>query len=146
MIILGIHDGHNCGATLCHDGKIVHSVSEERITRIKNDVGFPKKAILRCLEAYGIKKTEIDYVAYASLFMHSPNHLKDPGSWYKLSLNDQIRDNKKPKKYQKIIFEKRIKERKKIIKNLINIDDKKILFYDHHFCFFSFVDWKNVWP
>ena len=134
MIILGIHDGHNCGATLCHNGKIVHSVCEERITRKKNDVGFPKKAILRCLEAYGIKKTEIDYVAYSSLFMHSPNHLKDPGSWYKLSLNDQIRDNKKPKKYQKIIFEKRIKERKKIIKNLINIDDKKILFYDHHFC------------
>ena len=134
MIILGIHDGHNCGASLCHDGKIVYSVCEERITRVKNDVGFPKKSILRCIEAYGIKKTDINYVAYASRFMHSSNHLKDPGSWYKLSLNDQISDSKKPKKYQKIIFEQRTKERRKIIKNLINIDDKKIFFFEHHFC------------
>ena len=31
--ILGIHDGHNCGATLTRDGVIVASISEERITR-----------------------------------------------------------------------------------------------------------------
>ena len=46
MIILGIHDGHNCGASLCHDGKIVYSLLEERLTRKKNDVGFPKNSIL----------------------------------------------------------------------------------------------------
>ena len=134
MIILGIHDGHNCGASLCHDGKIVYSILEERITRVKNDVGFPKNAILNCLKAYGIKSSEIDYAVYSSKFMHSPNHLRDPGSWYKLSLRDQISDSKKPKRYQKIIFEQRKTERKDLIKKLIKIPDDKILFYDHHFC------------
>ena len=41
--VLGIHDGHNCGATLVSDGKVVASVSEERLTRRKNEVGFPEK-------------------------------------------------------------------------------------------------------
>ena len=134
MIILGIHDGHNCGASLCHDGKIVYSLLEERITRKKNDVGFPKNSILHCLKEYGVKNSEIDYVVYSSNFMHSSNHLKDPGSWYKLSLEDQINDSKKPKKYQKIIFQQRTKERINKIKNLLKITKEKILFYDHHFC------------
>ena len=43
MIILGIHDGHNCGASLCHDGKIVYSLLEERLTRKKKMTwGFQK--------------------------------------------------------------------------------------------------------
>mgnify|MGYP001162582552 FL=1 len=134
MIILGIHDGHNCGASLCHDGKIVYSLLEERLTRKKNDVGFPKNSILECIRAYGIKNSDIDYVVYSSRFMHSAKHLQDPGSWYKLSLTDQLNDSKKPKKYQKIIFEQRTNERIKEIKNLINIKKEKIIFYDHHFC------------
>ena len=134
MIILGIHDGHNCGASLCHNGKIVYSFLEERLTRKKNDVGFPKKSAIECIKSYGIKNSDIDYVVYSSKFMHSANHLKDPGSWYKLSLEDQLNDSKKPKKYQKIIFEQRKKERVNIINKLINIKKDKILFYDHHFC------------
>ena len=31
IYILGIHDGHNCGATLTRGGAIVASVSEERL-------------------------------------------------------------------------------------------------------------------
>ena len=134
MIILGIHDGHNCGASLCHNGKIVYSILEERITRKKNDVGFPKLSIINCIKLYGIKYSDIDYAVYSSKFMHSANHLKDPGSWYNLSLEDQINDSKKPKKYQKIIFDQRTKERIHVINNLIKIPKEKILFYDHHFC------------
>ena len=43
--ILGIHDGHNSGATLISDGVVVASVCEERLTRRKNEVGYPEKAI-----------------------------------------------------------------------------------------------------
>ena len=35
MIILGIHDGHNSGATIIKDGEILASVLEERLTRKK---------------------------------------------------------------------------------------------------------------
>ena len=47
MIILGIHDGHNCGASLCHNGKIVYSILEERITE-------REKIPLRKIRARGI--------------------------------------------------------------------------------------------
>lgn len=134
MIVLGIHDGHNCGASLCHNGKIVYSILEERITRKKNEVGFPKKSILACIKNYNIKFSDIDFAVYSSKFMHSANHLKDPGSWYKLGLSDQISDSRKPKKYLKIIFEERTKERTNQIKKLIKIDERNIFFYDHHFC------------
>lgn len=40
--ILGIHDGHDCGATLTRNGEIVASVCEERTTRRKNEVGYPR--------------------------------------------------------------------------------------------------------
>ena len=32
VYILGIHDGHNCGATVTRNGQVLASVSEERLT------------------------------------------------------------------------------------------------------------------
>ena len=46
MIILGIHDGHNCGASLLRNGEIIASVSEERLNR-KNEVGYPKTQLMK---------------------------------------------------------------------------------------------------
>ena len=45
IYILGIHDGHNSSASLSKNGKIISSVLEERLTRNKNEVGYPQKAI-----------------------------------------------------------------------------------------------------
>ena len=50
MYILGIHDGHNCGAALINEGKVVTSISEERLTRKKNEVGYPRLSIEECLK------------------------------------------------------------------------------------------------
>ena len=43
-MILGIHNCHDAGAALVEDGKIVGAVNEERFTKRKNDVGFPKNS------------------------------------------------------------------------------------------------------
>ena len=45
MIVLGIHDGHNSGASVFKDGKLLSAISEEKISRKKNEYGFPKKSI-----------------------------------------------------------------------------------------------------
>ena len=45
MIILGIHDGHNCGASLFQNGTLLIAISEEKITRNKNEYGYPEKSI-----------------------------------------------------------------------------------------------------
>lgn len=42
MNIIGIHDGHNAAVALIRDGEIVHALQEERVSRVKNQHGFPK--------------------------------------------------------------------------------------------------------
>jgi carbamoyltransferase len=134
MYILGIHDGHNCGATIIKDGKILASVLEERLTRRKNESGFPKKSIIYCLKICKIKKHELDKVVYASNFMHDSKYLKDPLAWYRVGIKEQVEDAKKPKLYQKFIFKQRKIERIDKIKKLIGISKTKVSFLDHHLC------------
>jgi len=134
MYILGIHDGHNCGATIVKNGKICVSILEERITRKKNEVGFPSKSIIACLNFLNLKKNDISEVVFSSEFMHSKDYLINPLAWYKVNFNDQKNDENKPKDYLKIIFKQRTEERKLEIKKLLKIKDDKIKFYNHHFC------------
>ena len=48
MIILGISVCHNSSASLMINGEIKGIIQEERLTKIKNQAGFPLKA-LQCL-------------------------------------------------------------------------------------------------
>jgi predicted NodU family carbamoyl transferase len=43
--VLGAHTGHNCAAALVEDGVLKMAVQEERLTRIKNQGGFPGNAM-----------------------------------------------------------------------------------------------------
>ena len=56
--ILGIHDGHNCGATLVRDGVVVASVLEERMSRVKNEVGYPARSIEAVLRLGNLERME----------------------------------------------------------------------------------------
>jgi carbamoyltransferase len=50
MKILGIWDGHDSGAALIENDRILFAVNEERLTRRKLDIAFPEQSILACLE------------------------------------------------------------------------------------------------
>ena len=134
MIILGIHDGHNSGATIVKNGQIIASVLEERLTRKKNESGFPHKSIISCLKICSIKKSDINKVVYASNFMHDAKYLKNPLGWYKVGFKEQIEDAKKPKLYEKIIFIQRRKERIEKVVKLLKISKNEVSFLDHHLC------------
>lgn len=66
MKILGICDNHDAGAALVIDNKIVAAVNEERLNRIKNYVGFPKKSIKEVLRIAKISPKDIDLVLVGS--------------------------------------------------------------------------------
>lgn len=134
MIVLGVHDGHNASATILKDGKILSSIQEERLTRKKNEVGFPIKAIRESLNILNLTKRDIDHLVYSSKFMHDKKYLQNPLDWYKIGLQDQIDDEKKPKYYKKIIFDKRKQERVEIAQRFLGISTKNIYFLDHHLC------------
>jgi carbamoyltransferase len=65
MNILGISAFyHDSAAALVSDGKIIAAAQEERFTRKKHDAGFPKNAVLYCLEEAGISMSDVDYVVF----------------------------------------------------------------------------------
>lgn len=132
MLILGIHDGHNCGATLARNGTVIASISEERLTRFKNEVGFPEESIIEILRITGIEAGELDEVAYASNFMHSPNHLKELGPWYRLGIADQRKHEISPNDYQKFVFDQRREKRILQACDLLGCSREKVVFVEHH--------------
>ena len=65
MIILGIADSHESHACVLRDGELVAFMAEERLSRLKSDMGYPKLAIDKVLEISGVDPSEIDIVVFA---------------------------------------------------------------------------------
>lgn len=65
MTVLGISTGHDSGAAVVVDGKIVAAVNEERMNRAKMFWGFPELSIVECLRIAGIEPKAVEFVAVA---------------------------------------------------------------------------------
>tara|TARA_Y100000031_G_C8244865_1_gene397536 strand:- start:2912 stop:3607 length:696 start_codon:yes stop_codon:yes gene_type:complete len=66
MRILGINWDHPASVSLLKDNEITACVSEERFTKLKNDISFPAKSINYCVNAAGSDK-HIDGLGLATL-------------------------------------------------------------------------------
>jgi carbamoyltransferase len=130
--ILGIHDGHNCGATLTRGCAIVASVSEERLVRRKNAIGYPRRAIEEVLKLGGIRAQDLADVVYASLFMHTASHLEDISQWYAVGMEEQVADARRPAEYGRSIFETRKRERIAQAADHLGVATSRISFVEHH--------------
>ncbi len=132
--ILGIHDGHNSGATLTGDGVVLASVSEERLTRQKNTVGYPKLAIENVLYMAGIAPENLAEIVYASEFMHKGDYLTNLEPWYRVGLQDQLKTELQQNDYQKVILEVRKQDRIATVSKHLDIPAAKVGFLEHHLC------------
>ena len=47
MIVLGINFGHDSSVCIIRNGKIIASIEEEKVSRVKQDFGWPRQAINR---------------------------------------------------------------------------------------------------
>jgi carbamoyltransferase len=65
--VLAISVSHNSTAAIMKDGEIIAAVCEERSTRKKNFIGYPKNAINYCLAKAGIKGEDLSRVAYTTI-------------------------------------------------------------------------------
>jgi len=63
VIVLGLNETHCATAAILRDGRIVGCASEERFSRLKNDAGYPRRAIDALMAELGIAPTDIDLVA-----------------------------------------------------------------------------------
>jgi carbamoyltransferase len=64
--ILGIWDGHDAGAALLCNDKIIYAVNEERLTRRKLEIAFPRLSILSCLRFAAIPPSAISTIAVST--------------------------------------------------------------------------------
>jgi len=63
MKVLGLATMGSSSAAVIVDGVVIAAIEEERLTRLKNDGGFPYKAIELCLEIANLELSDIDVVA-----------------------------------------------------------------------------------
>jgi predicted NodU family carbamoyl transferase len=98
-LILGISDSHDSGICVFKDNKIIYAINEERISRIKNQSGFPDLSIVNFLNKNGI---DFEHISFSDHFNYSQHNIdkieKDNG---KLILTTE-------KDFQKIQSLKRI--------------------------------------
>lgn len=63
MKILGLNLSHDSSVCFIEDGVIKYAIEEEKLSRIKQDFGWPENAINRLLKEYNIHKNEINIIA-----------------------------------------------------------------------------------
>ena len=66
MRILGVWDGHDSGATLLADGRLIAAVNEERLSRRKLEIRFPERSIHACLTIAGLAPSDVDVIAVST--------------------------------------------------------------------------------
>jgi carbamoyltransferase len=64
--VLGIWDGHDSGAALVAGGEVLFAINEERLTRRKLEIHFPKLSILACLQFANLSASQIRKIAYTT--------------------------------------------------------------------------------
>jgi carbamoyltransferase len=65
VIVLGISETHCATAAVLRDGEIIGCASEERFSRLKNDAGYPRRAVDALLRDHGLSARDIDRVVLA---------------------------------------------------------------------------------
>ena len=86
--ILGLHVSHDSSACVVVDGKVVSAVQEERLSRVKFDEGFPRRALEWVIRDSGVARQDL-VVAVAGMKQHTEtpcwNYLPTDKSWGRAS-------------------------------------------------------------
>jgi carbamoyltransferase len=66
VYILGIWDGHDSGAAVIKDNRILAAINEERLTRRKLEIRFPARSVMECLRYLNLQAGDIKQVAVST--------------------------------------------------------------------------------
>ena len=136
MTILGINFNHDSAVAIIKENKIIAAIEEEKVSRTKQDFGWPKESIKRLFKEKNIKKKEVDIIALDKSFLEMM-------STYDIKYNFTKRKFDKNQEYINRITsylsltQRTIKTQDniKIFEKLIHDEgfiNAKIVFYDHH--------------
>jgi carbamoyltransferase len=68
MIVLGINFGHDSATAIIKDGVLVAAMEEEKISRVKQDIGWPENALNKLMSDHNIKPEEVSVIALEDIF------------------------------------------------------------------------------
>lgn len=88
MKVLGIHDGQTSGASVVVDGRLVAAVNEERLVRLKQARGFPRRSVEEALRVAGIDPGSIDGVALGHRDMSFRDEVRAWRGWFEERRDD----------------------------------------------------------
>lgn len=150
MYCLGFNEGHTSTAALMGDGRILACISEERLSRKKNQFGFPVKAARRCLEMNGVDIEDVKAVVLSSV--NAPPLLPDEegyASWatygpkfnwflFLARLRDVFKfsktfDSMVAHQFGHIVGTITRQQRLQTIQRLLGVKANKVRFVDHHY-------------
>ena len=66
MIVLGITDSITSGAAIVADGRVLAAVAEERLSRQKMAMGFPRQSISEVLRIASLDMKAVDHIVVAT--------------------------------------------------------------------------------
>lgn len=85
MKVLGIGTGGDSGAAIIADGRIISAVNEERLSRMKLVVGFPRGSISEVLRLSGSSVEELDAVLVGAKQEQMVDELEAFDGWFQSS-------------------------------------------------------------
>jgi len=134
ITVLGINEGHDSGAALVKDGKIIAAINEERMKNIKHFGGIPIESIREVFNISKIDPSEVDVIAIAGLTRVTDPSLKKIPFYLKIYYESgSIAANPKISKFLVSVLHKyrKIDELKEILIK-IGIKEKELVFIEHH--------------
>ena len=133
MVVLGIHDGHNSGAALLKDGRILAAISEERLINIKNFSGPPVLSIKEVYRITKIKPEETDLISIGCFVrLGSPYADKNRLAQFQVKIAPLLHSHYFARTYVKLLHNFREINSLKLLFSHIGLAGKPIIFIDHH--------------
>lgn len=147
VIVLGVHDGHNAGAAIIADGKVLAAINEERLNNIKNYSGAPVLAMKKVFEIAKIRPEKTDLITIAS-YMRLGNPLQEKGNWLHL-----LAEYLTPYFHEKwliklcIKFLHNFRQKKDLFDSFksLGISEKPIRFIEHHLTHAACAYYQRPW-
>lgn len=146
-VVLGIHDGHEAGAALLRDGRIVAAVSEERMRNIKNFSGPPVLAIGEVYRIAGINPVDTNLVSIVGLVRSTAPLVEEDSLRVKMfrSVSRILHSRWFARTYVRILH--RFRTLKEIDSCLaeIGISDVEYTFIEHHLAHAATAYYQRPW-
>ena len=146
--VLGIHCGHDSGAAIIQNGKIIAAINEERILNVKHYLGTPRKSIEEVFKISKIDPSQIDLISITGIAEVSKPSNSDLMpifaqlyfTWNPISMNP----NSAPSFMHYNQRFRDIDEIKNILSK-IKVPIKEIMFVEHHLAHAATAYYLSPW-